>query len=108
MSDLASEPNEINTSFSRINPRLQIAHDSTSIKAGKKCWRFYEYSIIEGWVPNVATNAHITFGWLLHAAVELYDHKRAEALSHDDAQLYVLNVLIVNTYDFIEHHPWMS
>src|SRR5215467_1644844 len=98
-------------SFSEINPKLQIAHDSTSIKAGKKCWRYYQYNILEGWVPknralseamtdddlepdpNQAVvidspfhnNAHIMFGWLIHAATELYDHKIAEGLSHQEA-----------------------
>src|SRR5215469_8715684 len=97
-------------SFSTVNPMLQLAHDSTSIKAGKKCWRYYQYSILHGYVPKVRAmteaaddpslppdpnqmttinspfnpNAHIMFGWLFHAATELYDQLIARGLSHED------------------------
>lgn len=104
----------MNSSFSRVNPRLQIAHDATSIAAGMKCWRYYEYSIIEGYVPGArgqATdhgNEHIIFGHLFAAACELYARRIADGDSHAEAQRYVLNVLLVNTYDFVAKRPWES
>lgn len=122
-------------SFSKVNPKLQLAHDSTSIKAGKKCWRYYEYNIIEGYVPRsrllseaaydeemedadpnapvevespFTANAHIIFGWLFHAATELYDQYIARGHDHQAAQLAGLEALIVNTYDYINKKPWTS
>lgn len=121
-----------NSSFSTKNPLLQLAHDSTSIKAGKKCWRYYEYNIIHGYVParrggseiliededtqattHVPTqlfsaNAHIIFGWLFHAATELYDQEIARGTPHQDAQLLGVEALLINTYDFINRRPWTS
>lgn len=126
-----SFPMEPRLSFSTLNPLLQLAHDSTSIKAGKKCWRYYEYNILRGFGAKKSftfdfdedsetndpvevrggpfdTNAHILFGSLFHSATELYDQKIASGTSHADAQRYVLEVLLINTYDFVNKKPWIS
>jgi PD-(D/E)XK nuclease superfamily len=121
-------------SFSKINPRLQLAHDSTSIKAGKKCWRYYEYNILEGYVPKnraiseamvddelepdpnqaiiidspFQANAHIIFGWMFAAAIELYNQEIARGTDHQTAQLAGLEALIINTYDYLNKKPWTS
>lgn len=64
-----------NSSFSTILPTLQIALDSTSLKAMKKCWRYYYYSIVRGYALE-GENIHFVFGIWFHSATELYDHLR--------------------------------
>ena len=96
-----------NTSFSKIEPKLQIAWDSTSFGALDKCPRFYQYSIIEGYVPT-GENDHIKFGWLLHATCELYDKEIAETLNHDAALLKAIRFALIETWDFERARPWTS
>lgn len=78
-------------SFSRINPKLQIGWDSTSLGALKKCPRLYQLSIVEGWRrtprPGTPGNIHFRYGILYHRALEVYDHKRSEGLDHEAAVL---------------------
>lgn len=71
-------------SFSKINPKLQVAWDSVSIGALKKCPRYYQYKIVEGWQSKTASH-HLRYGQLYHRALEVYDHKRSEGLSHEDS-----------------------
>jgi len=124
-----------NSSFSPIFPTLQIAHDSTSIKAGKKCWRYYKYKIIDGrQLGDGGTNPHIFFGHLFHAATELYTKlkignwdwrlyrqlrragvsptvlraSRFRGLDHDPNLLVVLRFLTYYSYDHLNKRPWIS
>lgn len=122
-----------NSSFSKITPKLQIAWDSTSLKAAQKCWRLYEYTIINGYQAP-GENVHLTFGILLHSATELYDHltignfsdnyhnsllefgvpeaiatlAQTSGLNHDQAILVVLRYLLVATWDTKHDRPWVS
>lgn len=74
------------TSFSRVVPKLQIAWDSVSLGALKKCPRYYQLSIIEGWrKTRGSSNVHFRFGILYHRALEVYDHKKFEGMDHEAA-----------------------
>jgi len=70
--------------FSSTIPGLQFAWDSVSLGELKTCPRKYYYTIIEGWQPILRSD-HLTFGIHYHRALELYDHRKAEGQSHNDA-----------------------
>lgn len=76
-------------SFSKFNPNLQIAWDSVSIGAAKKCWRYYKLSIIDGWRPKNESH-HLRYGQLYHRALEVYDHHMFQGKSHEEAMIEAL------------------
>lgn len=78
------------SSFSPINGKLQVAWDSTSVAALKRCPRYYQYSILEGWRSKHALNLHLRFGLLYHRALEVYDHKKFEGMDHEEAMVACL------------------
>lgn len=96
-----------NSSFSRLAPALQTAHDSTSIKSGEKCWRYYKYSIIDGWRAGT-TNPHLFFGQALHASVESYDRACANGQTHEEAMRAAFNTALVESWDHDHNRPWAS
>lgn len=71
-------------SFSKKNPFLQLGWDSTSLGLLKECPRKYFYSIIMGWTPRMES-VHLRFGLLYHAALERYDHAKAQGADHEAA-----------------------
>ena len=73
-----------NSSFSLLQPGLQLAVDSTSLGEFKTCPRKYLYSIILGYQPR-AESPHLTFGLLLHSAREGYDHAMLQGFDHDSS-----------------------
>src|SRR6267142_97765 len=79
----------INGSFSKLVPGLQLAWDSTSFGALKRCARYYELGIMRGYAPR-AESVHLVFGIEFHAALELYDRLRTDGLEHEPALLRVL------------------
>lgn len=83
------EPQDARLSFSKINPRLQIAWDSVSLGAYKKCPRYYQLSVVEGWQPKNQSH-HLRYGILYHRAGEVYEHNRFEGKTHDEALLACL------------------
>lgn len=97
-----------NSSFSLIEPQLQIAHDSSSMKAGKKCWRYYKYHIVDGYGLDGPDNDHLVFGKIFHSATELYDRLRAKGADHADAIRGAIRYSIVATWDFDTNRPWVS
>ena len=97
----------MNSSFSTINTNLQLAWDSTSLGALKECPRKYQLSIIEGWVPR-RESVHLTFGLHYHAALERYDHARAEGASHDEATIKALRYALEVTWNRELSRPWLS
>lgn len=98
-----------NTSFSRDIPKLQLAWDSVSSGALKKCPRFYEYEIIEGYQQGRDLgNDHTHFGILIHCATEVYEKERAQGISHNDAVINGVYYLLINTWDFVKKRPWIS
>lgn len=96
-----------NSSFSKEIPNLQIAWDSVSSGALKKCPRYYEYFLVRGYsLPG--TNDDLLFGILFHSATELYEHLRASDTDHEEAVNHVVYCLLINTWDFIRKRPWVS
>ena len=81
---MAEMPSPHSTAFSRKLPGMQTAWDSTSIGRLKTCPRKYYYSMIRGIAPR-RQNDHLTFGLLLHSALEVYEKHRV-TLPHDEAQ----------------------
>lgn len=106
--ETGTEVAEPNSSFSLLEPQLQIAHDSTSIKTGMKCWRLYEYSIIHGYGGSGPDNDHLVFGTIFHAATELYDRLRARGAEHEESIKHAVRYAFVATWDFDIGRPWVS
>lgn len=100
-------PRVPNSSFSVANRFLQLAVDSTSLKAYKTCPRFYYYSIIEGWQPK-HESVHLTFGLLLHQGLEHYHHGRARGMAHLDALDFALDFALKATWNKELGRPWDS
>lgn len=94
-------------SFSTQLPTHQLAWDSTSLGALKWCPRYYQYSIVEGWVTR-NESVHLTFGLHLHAALEHYDHQRADGIDHITAMRATVHRLLLNTWDKTKNRPWTS
>lgn len=90
------------TSFSQLNGKLQLAWDSTSMAALKKCPRYYELSIIEGYRAKRGQNLHFRFGILVHRALEVYDHKKFEGMPHEEAMIECLIDLAHGCMDVAE------
>lgn len=88
MSDAAVVPHPTRAnarlSFSATIPNLQIAYDSVSLGAAKKCGRFYQLSVVEGWQGR-GFSIHLQYGILYHHAMEFYAHRRADGMDHEAA-----------------------
>jgi len=103
----------INSSFSTLNPSLQLAIDSTSLNAFEKCAQFYNLSIRLGYAPRIES-VHLTFGLLLHGAVERYHHlmatpeRQKSARSHDWALHRIVKWVMLETWDKERDCPWQS
>lgn len=89
---------KVRKSFSSKNPKLQIAWDSVSLGAFKKCPRYYQLTIVEGWQPKQQSH-HLRYGQLYHRALEVYDHKMFEGSSHDEALAFSLRDLAEGCLD---------
>ena len=74
------------------NTSIQFAWDSTSLGALKKCPRYYQYKLIEGWSHE--TGIHLRWGLEFHSALEDYERSRAVGLGHDDAMHDTLRALL--------------
>jgi hypothetical protein len=98
---------QTNTSFSAVLPGLQLAVDNSSLDAVKKCPRYYQYSIVEGY-RGAMSNPHLTFGGVFAGAIELYARHRAEDVDHDMALVHALRFAITETWDFSLKRPWVS
>lgn len=96
-----------NPSFSAAVPELQIAWDSTSIGALKKCPRFYELSIVQGWAPR-QESVHLRFGLLYHGALERYHHFKAQGETHSVSMRRVVRWVLEETWDAELGRPWFS
>jgi len=97
-----------NSSFSEKLPKLQIYMDASSLTEFKICPRRYYYRIVLGRQP-IAESIHLTFGTLLHKAVEYYHQLRFRseaAVGHPDALRAVVRWLMQNTWDKELRRPW--
>lgn len=98
-----------NNSFSRDIPKLQLAWDSVSSGALKKCPRYYELTIIEGYGNSGNYSGDdAQFGIWFHSATEIYEYQRVQGQSHNQAVNYGVYCLLINTWDFIRNRPWQS
>lgn len=96
-----------NSAFSADQPNLQLAWDSTSLGTLKECPRKYYYFMLLGIRPR-AESVHLTFGLHYHAALEFYDHKRAQGASHAEALLATVRHTLEITWDRRLGRPWQS
>lgn len=96
---------QANPSFSIGVPSLQVSWDSTSLGALKKCPRFYELSIVQGWAPR-EESVHLRFGLLYHGALERYQHWKGEG--HEAALRKVVRWTLEQTWDAELGRPWLS
>lgn len=75
---------------SAFRGNLQIAWDSTSLRALKKCPRFYELAILRGYRHRTPAFP-LEFGILFHSAMQRYSHERVfKKASHEEALRSVL------------------
>ena len=79
--------------------KVQFAWDSTSLGAFKTCPRYYQYTILEGWVPK-EDSVHLRFGQEYHAAIQDYENLRADGMGFDDAVQETVQRLLVRITDF--------
>lgn len=88
---------------------FQTFWDSTSLGLFKTCPRKYAYSMLYGW-EAARTPTPLTFGILYHAALEHYDVRKAEGLSHEDAQLSALRYALTESGARVDGvwMPWES
>lgn len=96
-----------NSSFSTIQPAMQLAWDSTSLGEFKTCARKYYYSIVQGWQPR-GQSPHLAFGIWLHKAREQYEHLRAVGTSHEDALIRVVYLALTWTWNEDLNRGWVS
>lgn len=78
---------------------MQFAWNSTSLGLLKECPRKYQYVMLEGWSGR-GESPHLLFGSVYHAALELYDNKKAEGADHDQA----LDMAV----DYALHQTWID
>jgi hypothetical protein len=102
MTDLAPR-----LSFSLQNKDLQVAWDSTSMGALKHCPRFYQLSIVLGYVPR-DESVHLTFGLRYHEALEAYDHAKASGNDHEHAVRHAVRTALQNSWNSALKRPWFS
>lgn len=98
-------PSISNSSFSTLNPYLQLALDSTSLGAFKKCPRYYQLAIIEGYTPYLES-VHLTWGLLAHATIEHYHHHKFAGATHQESLEKSIHWLLSSTWK--DGRPWTS
>ena len=89
---------EDNRSFSERVPRLQVAVDSTSLGAFKRCPRFYYYSIVQGWT-GTSVKVDLAFGIAAHRGLELFHKLRAKGLDYESSVQLVVTTSMIETWD---------
>jgi len=94
-------------SFSTKEPKLQIAWDSTSLGALKRCPRYYEYNIVLGYRTR-GENIHFSFGSFYNNSLVTYNKLRAQKVDHQSALLQTLRYAMTVTWDQTLKRPWVS
>lgn len=86
---------------SQFLPRtvVQFAWDSTSLGAFKKCPRYYQLKILEGWSRS-EDSIHLRWGQELHSALEDYQRSIALEIKHDDAVHDTIRALLERIEDW--------
>lgn len=104
---MSSTPAGENFAFSSTIPGLQLVWDSVSLGALKKCPRYYQLSILEGWQPR-KKRVDLEFGIFAHSCREQYYHAKATGKSHDEALDRALDWLLRATWDVRLGRPWAT
>lgn len=86
---------------------FQFAWDSTSLSALKECPRKYYYSILLSYRPR-HESVHLTFGILIHRAIEFYHSRKAEGKSHEQALRLTILDAMSKSWDHEKDRPWLS
>lgn len=94
-------------SFSSQNQKHQIAWDSTSLGALKRCPRYYEYNIIEGYVAR-SESVHLRFGSEYNNALVIFHKCRAKGEDKETATLSAVRYAMEHTWDDRLNRPWTS
>jgi hypothetical protein len=94
-------------SFSKVVPRHQIAWDNTSLSALKRCPRYYQYNILEGYATR-GENIHLRFGIEYGDALSTWNKAQSEGKSKVEAQLVALRFALERTWDETLNRPWTS
>jgi len=92
-----------NPAFSRALP-IQLALDSTTLGAMKKCPRLFELAHVRGWGSR-RRSIDLEFGILLHSAREGYYRRRANEEDHNAALAGALNFALSASWDFELDRP---
>lgn len=92
-------------SFSSKIPNLQLYLDSTSLSTFLQCPKKYYYSVILGRVP-IAQSIHLTFGILVHKALETYHKAKHNGQSHQEALRSTVYWAMNATWDHKLNRPW--
>jgi hypothetical protein len=105
--DKTVDTGTVRLSFSQTMPKHQLAWDSTSLGALKRCPRYYEYNIIEGYVGRMES-VHLRWGSEYNNALVTYNKARAKGKSKDDALLETIRYALTHTWDDTLGRPWTS
>lgn len=105
MDQIIDEP--VRESFSKHHPKHQLAWDSTSLGALKRCPRYYEYNILEGYVAR-QESVHLRFGTEYNNALVTYHKCKAAGQDHETAMLSALRYAMEHTWDHDLGRPWTS
>lgn len=105
--DKTTAPDKPRLSFSQHTPKHQIAFDSTSLGALKRCPRYYQYNIIEGYASR-GESVHLRFGSEYNNALVTYHQARAKGQDPDEAELTALRYAFTHTWDNELGRPWTS
>jgi hypothetical protein len=94
--------------FSKVLPALQLAWDSVSSGEFKRCPRAYQLGILLGYQSR-ERSVDLDFGIFLHSGREAYYYARHEGgLSHDDAVVHAVEVVMTMTWDLALDRPWQG
>ena len=97
----------VRLSFSQMLPNHQLAYDSTSLGALKRCPRYYQYNIILGYITR-GESVHLRFGFEYNNALVTYAKCRAKGQDHETATLSAVRYALEHTWDQTLGRPWTS
>lgn len=105
--DKTVEVGQVRLSFSQHYPNHQIAWDSTSLGALKRCPRYYYYNIIMGYVGR-GESVHLRFGSEYNNALVTFHKLRAQGQDYETATLGAVRYALEHTWDEVLGRPWTS
>lgn len=89
--------------FSKVNPKLQIAWDASSLKSLQFCPRHYQYQNLEGWQGD---SVDLIYGRHIASGFELFQKERLNGASIEDALVKVVRWALEETYDDETGETW--